>query len=107
MDMDKRKGQFLRSNGLEQRTACSPSPRPLWEEHLNHLTRFASLRRQAKTEPLTPALSPSEGERGSPRQVFGESRFMGRGQRAEPFDNFWRVGLAEALGTVLPLPEGA
>ncbi len=32
--------------------------------------------------PLTPALSPSEGERGNHRQVSGEARFMGRRVRS-------------------------
>ena len=49
------------------------SPVPL---HPDHLARFATLNRRAKDGPLTPALSPSEGERGNRRQV--SARFMGR-----------------------------
>jgi hypothetical protein len=38
---------------------------------------FASPEPQGKDGPLTPALSPSEGERGNRRQVSGETRFRG------------------------------
>jgi len=34
---------------------------------------------QGKSRPLTPALSPSEGERGDPRHLSGEPAFMERG----------------------------
>jgi hypothetical protein len=33
---------------------------------------------QGKSGPLTPGLSPSEGERENRRQLSGEPRFMGR-----------------------------
>ena len=38
---------------------------------------------QGKSGPLTPALSPSEGERGNRQQVSGEPRFMESGQREQ------------------------
>ena len=37
---------------------------------------------EGKGGPLSPALSPSEGERGNTRQLSGESGFMGRADRA-------------------------
>ena len=39
---------------------------------------LCALEPQGKDVPLTPALSPSEGERGNRRQISGEARFRGR-----------------------------
>jgi transcription-repair coupling factor len=60
---------------------------------------------QDKSGPLTPALSPSEGERGNRRQLFGEPRFMGRENRrqlsGEPrFMGRWDAGPTLHLGTL-------
>jgi hypothetical protein len=53
--------------------------------------------------PLTPALSPSEGERGNRRQLSGEPRFRGRENRIPSHDQPEPVGFTAAWATGLPL----
>ena len=50
-------------------------------------------------QPLTPALSPSEGERENCRQRFGDSRFMGR-----RIGGFGLLGVGFWLMVLLALP---
>ena len=52
------------------------SPRSAWSDGSSK--PCVALEPTSKEGPLTPALSPSEGERGNPRQLSGETRFMER-----------------------------
>jgi DNA-binding response OmpR family regulator len=54
----------------------------------------------------TPALSPSEGERGNRRQVAGQPKLRGREDARQRLDDYGASRTVERLTLIPPLPEG-